>query len=113
MLDPTIWQLISTERLQELREGKRETEESLIDVLAQALRHAHSATDDADLGSGIHGTGIARGRRGTRCEVPGGEETTTTINFCHCCGRTHAANRTALGQLDIASFTQDSRLHAA
>jgi TnpA family transposase len=110
-------QRVANERLQELRESKRETEESLIEVLAQVLRHAHSATDDADLGSGIR----------TVLESQGGVEALGVKlqavtnyhdnNFLPLLWPTHAVNRTALlrllGQLDIASSTQDSRLLAA
>ena len=110
-------QRVASERLQELREGKRETEESLIDVLAQVLRHAHSATDDADLGSGIR----------TVLESQGGVEALGVKlqavtnyhdnNFLPLLWPSHAVNRTALlrllGQLDIASSTQDSRLLTA
>ena len=107
-------QRVASERLQELREGKRETEESLIDVLAQVLRRADSATDDTDLGSGIR----------TVLEAEGGIEALGVKlqavtnyhdnNFLPLLWPVHAVNRTALlrllDQLDIASSTQDSRL---
>lgn len=107
-------QRVASERLQELREGKRETEESLIDVLAQVLRRADSATGDADLGSGIR----------TVLESEGGIEALGVKlqavtnyhdnNFLPLLWPVHAVNRTALlrllEQLNIASSTQDSRL---
>lgn len=110
-------QRVASERLKALRENKRETEESLIDVLAQVLRHADSATDDADLGSGIR----------TVLESQGGVEALGVKlqavtnyhdnNFLPLLWPVHAVNRTALlrllAQLDIASSTQDSRLLAA
>lgn len=110
-------QRVASERLQELREGKRETEESLIDVLAQVLRHADSAIDAADLGSRIR----------TVLESQGGVavlgvklQAVTNYhdnNFLPLLWPVHAVNRTALlrllEQLNISSSTQDSRLLAA
>jgi hypothetical protein len=110
-------QRVASERLQALREGKRETEESLIDVLAQVLRRADSATDDADLGSGIRTVLESRGG----VEALGVKLQAVTNyhdnNFLPLLWPVHAVNRTALlrllDQLDIASSTQDSRLLTA
>jgi len=107
-------QRLATEQLQALREGKRETEESLIDVLAQVLHHATSAKDDADLGSEIRAVLEAEGG----IEALGVKLQSVTNyhdnNYLPLLWPIHAVNRIALlrllDQLDIASSTQDSRL---
>lgn len=110
-------QRAASERLQALREGKRETEESLIDVLAQVLCHAGNATDDTDLGSGIRAVLESQGG----VEALGVKLQAVTNyhdnNFLPLLWSVHAVNRTTLlrllAQLDIASSTQDSRLLTA